>query len=312
MYFHPSCCSQLRSRPISVPGTTLGIESDDADVRQLLRQMADVHEDEQLGGAIAASPRSTTEATCSCERDRIGQHERVLPRRAADAHQAEGVRIVHLARRHDDATARPQQSLQALNDQEMGEKIDGKGELETVGRGRVAGDHLDASVECQRIDRAGPEQARDLVARRVDRVRDWRDRHRRRRAARRHPGRAFNSSTRGDGPRQQDDVPARRCSSSSRCSARRPMPLVPPVITRRFRVDARRASSANAAGGIAISHACSAAVGVPRFGAQIGSRHPLVRGYHAKRCGVMSVRRARGGQADGWEERKVVELGSGR
>ena len=27
MYFHPSFCSQLRSRPISVPGTTLGLKA---------------------------------------------------------------------------------------------------------------------------------------------------------------------------------------------------------------------------------------------------------------------------------------------
>src|SRR6516225_2097075 len=26
-YFHPSCCSQLRSRAISVPGTTLGLKA---------------------------------------------------------------------------------------------------------------------------------------------------------------------------------------------------------------------------------------------------------------------------------------------
>ena len=64
----------------------------------------------------------------------IGQHQRVLPRRPADAHQAEHLGIVHLARRHDDAAAGPQQPLQALHDQEMGEEIDGEGELQPVCR----------------------------------------------------------------------------------------------------------------------------------------------------------------------------------
>jgi hypothetical protein len=99
---------------------------------------------------------------------RVGEHERILPGRAADAHQAEGFRVVHLARGDDDAAAGPQQALEPLRDQEVGQEVDGEGQLQPVGRGHIAGDHLHGGIEGERIDALPPEQPDRLVAGRID------------------------------------------------------------------------------------------------------------------------------------------------
>jgi hypothetical protein len=52
----------------------------------------------------------------------------------------------------------------------MGEEIDSEGEFQTIRRGLVAGDGLDAGIEHHGIDPAPPEQAHDFLAGAINRA----------------------------------------------------------------------------------------------------------------------------------------------
>src|SRR5947207_856909 len=68
MYLHPSFCAQLRSRPISVPGTTLGLKAMLATAGSSCARCRAYMRRSSLEAQYLASPRSTILSTCSCER----------------------------------------------------------------------------------------------------------------------------------------------------------------------------------------------------------------------------------------------------